>query len=65
MGVVVVGLAAPLALAAFVCARTGKARAAELATCMFVAFACSAVGAVALRVIMYGVGTSVERFIYQ
>lgn len=65
VGVVVVGLAAPLALAAFVCARTGKARAAELATCVFVAFACSAAGAVALRVIMYGVGTSVERFIYQ
>ena len=35
-----------------------------LAGYMFAACACSAVGAVVLRVIMYGVGTSVEQFIY-
>ena len=29
-----------------------------------IAFVCLAVGAVVLRVIMYGVGTSVEQFIY-
>lgn len=36
----------------------------KLATYLLVACACSAAGAVCLRVIMYAVGTSVERFIY-
>lgn len=70
LGVVVVGLAAPAALAGMAYAKAGKgagalARPESLAAWMFAACACSAVGAIALRVIMYGVGTSVESFIYR
>ena len=43
---------------------TGTVKPSTLAGYMFAACACSAVGAVVLRVIMYGVGTSVEQFIY-
>lgn len=74
--VVVVGLAAPAALTGLAYARSRKQPAAsgdgsvavasqQLAAIAFAALACSAVGAIALRVIMYGVGTSVEQFIYR
>ena len=71
LGVVVVGLVAPTALTALACVKatkgeggTGTVKPSTLAGYMFAACACSAVGAVVLRVIMYGVGTSVEQFIY-
>ena len=71
LGVVLVGLAAPVALTALACVKSTKGDAGsgladpkKLAAFMFAAFACSVVGAVCLRVIMYGVGTSVESFIY-
>ena len=71
LGVVVVGLVAPTALMALACVKatkgeggTGTVKPSTLAGYMFAACACSAVGAVVLRVIMYGVGTSVEQFIY-
>ncbi len=70
LGVVAVGLVAPTALTALAymkVAKGGNAASASpstLAAYLFVACACSAVGAVALRVIMYGVGTSVQQFIY-
>lgn len=71
VGVVLVGLAAPVALTAlaFVKATKGDAGSGiadpkQLAWLMFAAFACSLVGTVVLRVIMYGLGTSVEQFIY-
>ncbi len=71
LGVVLVGLAAPMALTALACVKSTKGDAGsgladpkKLAAFMFAAFACSVVGAVCLRVIMYGVGTSVESFIY-
>lgn len=70
VGVVLVGLAAPAALAVLAYAKAAKGPEAladpqKLAVWLFAACACSAVGAVALRVIMYGVGTSVESFIYR
>lgn len=72
VGVVVVGLAVPVALTALACVKATKGDAGSgianpqaLAAYLFAACACSAVGAVALRVIMYGVGTSVEQFIYR
>lgn len=68
-GVVLVGLVVPTALTALACVKAGKDGAlsapGSLATYLFVALACSAVGAVVLRVIMYAVGTSVEQFIYR
>ena len=36
----------------------------QLAMYLFAACACTAIGAVVIRIIMYGVGTSVEQFIY-
>ena len=69
-GVVLVGMVAPAALTVLALVKAGKGDAAQvpspstLAGLMFAACACSAVGAVALRVIMYAVGTSVEQFIY-
>ncbi|RDB68939.1 dimethyl sulfoxide reductase anchor subunit family protein [Eggerthella sinensis] len=65
VGVVIVGLAAPVALSALALVQAGKGKAAGLAPYLFAACACSAIGAVVLRVIMYGVGTSVEQFIYR
>ncbi|BAK45719.1 DmsC/YnfH family molybdoenzyme membrane anchor subunit [Eggerthella sp. YY7918] len=72
VGVVLVGLVAPVVLTVLACVKatkgegnTGVANPKSLATWMFVALACSAVGAVVLRVIMYSVGTSVEQFIYR
>lgn len=70
-GVVVIGIVVPVALAALACVKatkgeggSGVANPKTLAMYMFAACACSVVGAVVLRVIMYGVGTSVEQFIY-
>lgn len=72
VGVVLVGLVAPTALTALACVKATKGDAGSalanpntLAMYLFVAMACSVVGAVVLRVIMYGVGTSVEQFIYR
>lgn len=68
-GVVVVGLAVPAVLTVAALAQVKKAPAegpapAAVSGELFAAFACSALGAVVLRMIMYGVGTSVEKFIY-
>ena len=69
VGVVVVGLVAPTALTALAVVKAkgeaALANPASLATYVFIACACSAVGAVVLRMIMYAVGTSVEQFIYR
>lgn len=69
LGVVIVGVALPAALAALAWTRTKAgdvtAQCQRLAAYLFAACACSVVGAVALRVIMYGVGSSVESFIYR
>lgn len=72
-GVVVIGLLVPLALVLSALKKPRQSTdesvrapdARTLATCMFIACACSTVGAVVLRVIMYAVGTSVEQFIYR
>lgn len=70
LGVVAAGLAAPAALAGMAYVKAGKdegalAKPESVAAWLFAACACSAMGAVVLRVIMYGVGTSVESLIYQ
>ncbi|MEF9875565.1 MAG: DmsC/YnfH family molybdoenzyme membrane anchor subunit [Gordonibacter sp.] len=71
LGVVLVGMVAPAALTALACVKatkgesgSGSVEPKKLATYMFVAFACTAVGTIVLRVIMYALGTSVEQFIY-
>ncbi|WP_080800855.1 dimethyl sulfoxide reductase anchor subunit family protein [Arabiibacter massiliensis] len=70
-GVVVIGIVAPVALTALACVKatkgdggSGVADPKALAFMMFGACACTAIGAVVIRIIMYGVGTSVEQFIY-
>ena len=67
-GVVAIGIVVPVALAVLMLMQAGKGDALNdpkrLAAGMFMACACSAVGAVVLRMIMYAVGTSVESFIY-
>ena len=70
LGVVAVGLVAPAVLAGMAWSKVSKdagvlANAQNLATWMFAACACTAVGAIVLRVIVYGVGTSVEQLIYR
>lgn len=69
LGVIVVGLALPVALTLVALKSVGKgtelSAPKNLAGYLFAACACSVVGAVVLRVIMYGVGTSVEQFIYR
>ena len=71
LGVVVIGIVVPVALAVLACMRAakglgdGKADPKMLAFMMFGACACTAVGAVVIRIIMYAVGTSVEQFIYR
>ena len=71
LGVVVVGLVLPVSLAALACTKAAKGgelaqdEAKKLGGYMFAAFACSAVGAIVLRVAMYALGTSVEQFIYR
>lgn len=71
LGVVLVGLAAPVALTVLACVQStkgegssGSADPKKLATFLFVALAGTAVGTIVLRVIMYALGTSVEQFIY-
>ena len=71
-GVVVIGIVVPVALTALACVQStkgagdsGTVQPKQLAMYLFAACACSAIGAVVLRVIMYGVGTSVEQFIYR
>lgn len=70
-GVVVIGLVVPVAFTVLACVRatkgdgdTGIADPKMLAYMMFGACACTAIGAVVTRIIMYAVGTSVEQFIY-
>lgn len=71
LGVVVIGVVVPVALAALACVRatkgdggSGVADPKALAFMMFGACACTAIGAMVIRIIMYAVGTSVEQFIY-
>lgn len=71
-GVVVVGIVVPVALTVLACIKatkgeggSGIANPKSLSTYLFVSFACTAVGAVAIRMIMYAVGTSVEQLIYK
>ena len=68
--VVVIGLVVPAVLTGLACMKatkgdkgSGATDPKKLAWWLFAAFACSGVGAVALRVIMYDLGTSVESFI--
>lgn len=70
-GVVVIGIVVPVALAVLACVQatkgaggTGSVAPKQLAMYLFGACACTAVGAVVIRIIMYAVGTSVEQFIY-
>lgn len=70
-GVVVIGMVVPVALTVLACVRatkgdggSGLADPKMLAFMMFGACACTAIGAVVIRIIMYAVGTSVEQFIY-
>ncbi|MEG0324118.1 MAG: polysulfide reductase, partial [Raoultibacter sp.] len=72
VGVVIIGLVVPVALTVLACIKatkgegdTGIANPKTLATYLLVSFACTAIGAVVIRMIMYGVGTSVEQFIYR
>lgn len=65
LGVVVVGIVAPIAVAVLVRKKLAANGAADSAAGMlWAAFACAIAGNVALRVIMYLVATSVEQFIY-
>ncbi len=70
-GVVIIGIVVPVALTVLACVRStkgdggsGVADPKMLAYMMFGACACTAIGAVVIRIIMYAVGTSVEQFIY-
>lgn len=71
LGVVVLGLVVPAVLTALTYKNianeqdeSAMSRSAQYAGWLFAALACSAIGAVCLRVIMYDLGTSVESFIY-
>lgn len=71
-GVVVVGIVVPVALTVLACIKatkgkggSGIANPKSLSTYLFISFACTAVGAVVIRMIMYAVGTSVEQLIYK
>ena len=68
-GVVVIGIVVPVALAVLACVQATKGAGGtvapkQLAMYLFGACACTAIGAVVIRIIMYAVGTSVEQFIY-
>lgn len=72
LGVVVVGVVVPVALTALACVKATKGEGGSgivdpksLSTYLFVSFACTAIGAVVIRMIMYAVGTSVEQLIYK
>lgn len=60
-GVVVVGMAVPVVLAAL-CVK--KVEGGSVAAYLWAALACALVGGVALRVVMYLMATSVEQYIY-
>lgn len=70
---VAVGVVAPVVLAVLAHSKGGSSpregtvlpNAKTLSSYLIAAFVCTAVGAVAIRVIMYAVGTSVEQFIYR
>lgn len=65
LGVVVVGIVAPIAVVVLVRKKLAANGAADSAAGMlWAAFACAIAGNVSLRVIMYLVATSVEQFIY-
>lgn len=65
LGVVVVGIVAPIAVVVLVRKKLAANGAADSAAGMlWAAFVCAIAGNVALRVIMYLVATSVEQFIY-
>ena len=70
-GVVVIGIVVPVALTVLACIQATKGEGSsgtvspnQLAMYMFAACACTAIGTIVLRIVMYGVGTSVEQFIY-
>ena len=70
-GVVVIGIVVPVALTVLACVQatkgagdTGSVAPKQLAMYLLGACACTAIGAVVIRIIMYAVGTSVEQFIY-
>lgn len=72
VGVIVVGIVLPIVLAALAWKKSGltagsdgTAAVQNIAASLFAACACSVVGCIVLRVIMYAVGTSVESFIYR
>lgn len=62
IGVVALGIVASIALAVVARKKAGDAKAAS--GLLFASFACSVVGSVVLRIAMYGLGTSIEHFIY-
>lgn len=65
LGVVLVGIAAPIAAVVLARKKLGSAQGSSSAVGMlWAAFVCALAGNVALRVIMYLVATSVEQFIY-
>lgn len=71
-GAVVIGIVAPVVLTALACVKatkgeggSGIANPKALSGYLFASFACTAIGAVAIRMIMYAVGTSVEQLIYK
>ncbi|MFR3090650.1 MAG: dimethyl sulfoxide reductase anchor subunit family protein [Eggerthella lenta] len=70
-GVVVIGIVVPVALTVLACVQatkgagdTGSVAPKQLAMYLLGACACTAIGAIVIRIIMYAVGTSVEQFIY-
>lgn len=72
VGVIVVGIVLPIVLAALAWKKSGltagsdgTAAVQNIAASLFAACACSVVGCIVLRVIMYAVGSSVESFIYR
>lgn len=72
VGVIVVGIVLPIVLAALAWKKSGLATGSDgtaaiqnIAASLFAACACSVVGCIVLRVIMYAVGSSVESFIYR
>lgn len=71
-GVVVIGVVVPVVLTALACVRAAKGEGGSriddpktISGYLFASFACTVVGAVAIRMIMYAVGTSVEQLIYK
>ena len=72
VGVIVVGIVLPIVLAALAWKKSGLATGSDgtaavqnIVASLFAACACSVVGCIVLRVIMYAVGSNVESFIYR